>query len=351
MGIWIPAAHHWVGREGQVPRYLILHGTAGGQSAQGIADFFALPSTQASAHYVIGLDGTVVQCVQEQDAAWSNGGITGPPGQAGDGIHHDAFWDTGINPNLVTIAIEHVKPSTDNSDQLTEPQKQASFALVEDICARWHIPARWADAGGGITGHFSLDPVNRSRCPGPYPFDELFAYLTAHGQPAQGEQNAMLTITDTFAATFFKAVAADRWHCVPTDKDIFGGILTFYRQILGAPRLPVTGENYTILGVVWQQFEAGIIVYDPQRKLDNPPGFTPAYLLQLNTDLARQILDTVPKAQLDQASAAVAAANDRIAALQQQLAQLQGSRPDLTPLKTVLQSLQDAVQTVESILK
>jgi N-acetyl-anhydromuramyl-L-alanine amidase AmpD len=34
-----------------------------------------------------------------------------------------------------------------------------------------------ADAIGGITGHSSIDPVSRSHCPGPYPWDELFTYL------------------------------------------------------------------------------------------------------------------------------------------------------------------------------
>ena len=75
---FIAAANHWVGREGQTPRYIIIHGTAGGSSALAIANYFAQPSTQASAHYVIGRDGTIVCAVSEENAAWSNGVITGP---------------------------------------------------------------------------------------------------------------------------------------------------------------------------------------------------------------------------------------------------------------------------------
>lgn len=158
-------------RNGYRPRYVILHGTAGGSSAQAIANYFA--STQGtanpvSAHYVIGTDGSVVQCNSENDGAYANGFIS-----AGA----DSWWDLNINPNNITITIEHCKPSTDNSDSLTPPQQGASFQLIQAICQRWNIPMRAADADGGITGHFSIDPVNRSRCPGPYPWDALWAFL------------------------------------------------------------------------------------------------------------------------------------------------------------------------------
>jgi hypothetical protein len=61
---------------------------------------------------------------------------------------------------------------------LTDAQKASSFQLIKHICERHGIPKRKADATGGITGHASIDPVNRSRCPGPYPWDDLFVYLS-----------------------------------------------------------------------------------------------------------------------------------------------------------------------------
>lgn len=182
MATWIEAANHWSGREGQTPRWIILHGTAGFTRASDVGAYFARASTEASAHYVVGQDGSVCQCVNEEDAAWANGPVTGPSGTSGDGIHHDSWWDSGINPNLLTISIEHVKPHTDNSDTLTDAQKRASFELIADICSRWPIPMRKADKNGGITGHFSMDPVNRSRCPGPYPWNELWTFLKAGGK-------------------------------------------------------------------------------------------------------------------------------------------------------------------------
>jgi N-acetyl-anhydromuramyl-L-alanine amidase AmpD len=178
--IWIPNNNYFAVRNGYNPRYVILHGTAGFNSAEEVALFFKSTeegNNPVSTHYIIDLDGHVVQCIDEKDGAYGNGYISGIPGKAGDGMHHDLWWNKDINPNLQTISIEHVKPSRDNSDEITQAQKEASFRLIEHICQRHNIPRWLADEHGGITGHYSMDPVNRSFCPGPYPWDELIMYL------------------------------------------------------------------------------------------------------------------------------------------------------------------------------
>ena len=164
--VWIPSNNYFPGRAGHNPRWLIIHGTAGFGSAMEVGYYFQ--HTEVATHYIIGRDGIIVQCVREEDGAWGNGGVT-------EG--HEEWWTRAINPNNVTISIEHVKPARDNSSELTEVQKDVSFRLVQRICARHAIPGRWADAAGGITGHYSMDPVHRNFCPGPYPWDELFAFL------------------------------------------------------------------------------------------------------------------------------------------------------------------------------
>ncbi len=190
--LWMPSPNCWQGRFGAVPRYVIVHGTAGFKTAQQVAEYFATTESQVSSHYVVGQDGAIIACVSEANGAWANGGISGPAGTGGDGVHHDAWWDSSPlwngapNPNLTTISIEHVKPHDDNSDTLTALQQAASFALIKDICVRNAIPMRAADASGGITGHYSMDPVNKSRCPGPYPWSALWAYLGQSGTTPQG---------------------------------------------------------------------------------------------------------------------------------------------------------------------
>lgn len=169
---WIGSPHYWNGRNGQRAAWIIVHGTAGGSSAQEVAGWFQSNNPPTSTHYVIGRDGTIVQCVREENSAWGNGVLS-------DG--HDAWWNENINPNLQTISIEHVKTDPNNASQLTAEQEASSFALIAYLCAKWQIPARPANASGGITGHYSIDPVNRANCPGNYPWQALWEYLGSAG--------------------------------------------------------------------------------------------------------------------------------------------------------------------------
>ncbi|GCF07938.1 N-acetylmuramoyl-L-alanine amidase [Dictyobacter arantiisoli] len=164
--LWMPSNNYFPDRAGHTPRWIIIHGTAGFGSAEEVGAYFQ--RVDVCTHYTIGRDGVLVQSAREHDGAWGNGGIT-----AG----HDPWWSHEVNPNNVTISIEHVKPHHDNSDELTEIQKEVSFRLIQHICERHHIPMRAADTEGGITGHCSMDPMQRSFCPGPYPWEELFAFL------------------------------------------------------------------------------------------------------------------------------------------------------------------------------
>ncbi|ODN06536.1 N-acetylmuramoyl-L-alanine amidase A [Orchesella cincta] len=163
--LWIPV------RITQVAELERQNGTAGGSSAEGIGAWFQNPSSQVSAHYVVDQQGVVAQCVRERDTAWANGRI-----EAGA----DPWWTT--NPNAVTISIEHVKSATDNSNELTAAQRQASWRLIRNIIARNPgIKAAWADSTGGITGHYSISPISRERCPGPFPWAEMFEAIGGSG--------------------------------------------------------------------------------------------------------------------------------------------------------------------------
>jgi len=61
------------GRHGFGVDTIILHYTAGRGNAIAAARVFANPSRKASAHFVIGRDGGVVQCVNLPDGAWHAG--------------------------------------------------------------------------------------------------------------------------------------------------------------------------------------------------------------------------------------------------------------------------------------
>jgi N-acetyl-anhydromuramyl-L-alanine amidase AmpD len=174
--LWLPSHNYFPGRAGHTTRYVIIHGTAGFGSAEEVGRYFQ--TVDVATHYTIGRDGCIVQSVREHDAAWGNGGV-----MAG----HDPWWTREINPNYLTISIEHVKPHHDNSDELTALQQEVSFTLVRNICLRHQILMQPANEYGGITGHCSMDPITRSFCPGPYPWDELFAYLAQYSTTTTNE--------------------------------------------------------------------------------------------------------------------------------------------------------------------
>lgn len=174
--IWaaIPGFGFPTGTHGQnKPGWIILHGTASGDGTAAEQVRFFQGNNQHGVHFVIGKDGQVVQMVALADAAYGNCCIDPPK--------HDAFWDevlkTFSNLNCCTISIEHCKESANNSDILTSEQQAASFALVAWLCKHLNIPARPADVHGGITGHFSMNGINRANCPGWYPWNALWSFL------------------------------------------------------------------------------------------------------------------------------------------------------------------------------
>ena len=159
--------------------FVILHSTAGGSSAQGIANYFKGTegtTNPVASNYIVDQIGTVVQTVLEKDGAYAQGVVNNPN------------W-TG-NPNTYCISIEHVKSTTDNSEPLTPAQQSASFALIKDICQRNGIGMHDADDTTGITGHFSIDPVNRARCPGTFDWNALWAYLAGGTTPVSQQITA-----------------------------------------------------------------------------------------------------------------------------------------------------------------
>jgi len=148
---------------------------------------------------------------------------------------------------------------------------------------------RLADASGGITGHFSTDPVNRSRCPGAYPWDQLWAFLKG-----EGDMGRILELTDPAIQNYFTDGGNGAWKCKTNGVILFGANLTFYRSN-GGPALfglPLANEiylpQYPNTAIVL--CERVLIVYDPARKIDNPPIEGQCYLLHIDSGVGQQLL-------------------------------------------------------------
>jgi N-acetyl-anhydromuramyl-L-alanine amidase AmpD len=126
------------GRSGYKPEAIVLHIMAG--TLPGTDAWFLNPASQVSAHYGIGKNGEIHQYVNEQDTAWHAGRVDAPTWK---GIK------VGINPNLYTIGIEHEGQA---DDVWPEAQKEASAALIREICKRWEIPID----RDHIIGHYEI---------------------------------------------------------------------------------------------------------------------------------------------------------------------------------------------------
>jgi N-acetyl-anhydromuramyl-L-alanine amidase AmpD len=166
--IWKPSPNFWSGRKGYKPEAVVIHimdGTLAGTDA-----WFANSESQVSAHFGIGKNGEAHQYVKEDDTAWHAGRIDNPDWK---------FIKPGnINPNLYTIGIEHEgKPE----DIWPDAMKQASAALIKELCNKWQIPID----RDHIIGHYQIFS-KKPNCPAKDKkiIDELIAL--AAGPQAQG---------------------------------------------------------------------------------------------------------------------------------------------------------------------
>lgn len=170
--VWIGSPNFVAGRSGFRPVAIVDHIMEG--TLAGSDSWFRNPAAQVSAHFGIGRDGTIHQYVRGEDTAWANGRLN-QPDTAIDWIA-DAVR-RGINPNVLTVSIEHEGKS---GDAVPERQYQASLALHRYLLDEYAIAA---DAHH-IIGHNRIDAVDRARCPGAgFPWVRLFRDLASTPSP------------------------------------------------------------------------------------------------------------------------------------------------------------------------
>jgi N-acetyl-anhydromuramyl-L-alanine amidase AmpD len=158
-------------------RYIVIHGT---NSAASLDWWIRHAGDECAVTYMIGYDGRIAQFESDLSNHWGNGVVS-------DG--HDTFWDQwswvdarGARhwyANEVSISIEHEKHANFNNEPLHPLQAKSSFALVAWLCRMYDVPKRFGDDEGGVVGHRSVNPIYRSFCPGPYPWDDLWSAINA----------------------------------------------------------------------------------------------------------------------------------------------------------------------------
>jgi N-acetylmuramoyl-L-alanine amidase len=112
-------------RDGVHPDILLLHYT-GMRSCAGAIDWLSRPESRVSCHYVVDVDGMIVQMVAEDMRAWHAG---------------VSCWDGISDINSRSIGIEIHNPGHDlGYPEFPAAQMEAVARLSLDIVQRWRIP-------------------------------------------------------------------------------------------------------------------------------------------------------------------------------------------------------------------
>jgi N-acetyl-anhydromuramyl-L-alanine amidase AmpD len=111
-----------------VPRGIVVHTTDG--TFGGALAWLTDPQSRVSAHYLVSLDGRVVQMVDEADTARHAGRVREPT----------AALVIDDDPNPYTVGIEFEDGGEPLEVFRPDVQYAAGAALIREIVRRWEIP-------------------------------------------------------------------------------------------------------------------------------------------------------------------------------------------------------------------
>ena len=138
-----PSPNHNERQGGRAPDMILLHYT-GMLDAQAALDRLCSADSAVSTHYLVHLDGRIIQCVPEARRAW-HAGIS--------------KWAGESDINSSSIGIEIVNPGHDfGYPDFPSRQIAAVIALCRGIIARRHIPADRVLAHSDVAPARKQDP-------------------------------------------------------------------------------------------------------------------------------------------------------------------------------------------------
>ncbi|MFF3193409.1 N-acetylmuramoyl-L-alanine amidase [Streptomyces misionensis] len=169
--------------DGDAVDTIVIHDTE--STAASAISSFQEPSTYASAHYVIGADGSVTQMVPTKDIAWHAG-------------------NKYVNDH--SIGIEHEGYALDYGTWYTEQEYQSSVALVGYLAKKFDIPLDREHIIGhdDVTGPLGAYYEGMHWDPGPWwnwshYLTLLGAFPNGNGMPVAGGE---VTITPPWSSTY-----------------------------------------------------------------------------------------------------------------------------------------------------
>lgn len=202
--VYFPSPHYNQRPPDMPVDMIVLHHTDRFASTWAVARFFQQPGVQASAHYVVGKEGLIIQCVPDDRAAWHAG---------------PSIWGERPGVNDYSIGIELVNDG-DGADPYTERQYDALARLVAHLMSKYRLTL------DRVVGHKDVAiPLGRKPDPSSN-FDWLrlrvaaISLLTDSVPPTpfgDDEPNRQLLIAATAVLVDRARVAALREAAVSTD--------------------------------------------------------------------------------------------------------------------------------------
>jgi hypothetical protein len=156
----------WRGRSQKVVG-IVIHTEVGTQA--GSYAWFNNPKAYASAHYNIGLNGSIWQHVSENDRSWHAGNKYG--------VTSKLVKSKGGNPNDYLIGIEHEDRGNWRDAKRTSAMYEASGWLVAQIQKRYKFSLDRVR----IIGHREID--SRKGCPGGLDLNKIIAIAKKYLKP------------------------------------------------------------------------------------------------------------------------------------------------------------------------
>lgn len=124
---------------------ITIHHVAAEATVEAVCALFAKASRQASANYVIGTDGRIACCVEEENRAWTSG-------------------DRENDMRAITIEVANDGGAPDW--HVSDAAMESLIALCADICTRHGFTLNYTgDKTGNLTMHKWFQAT---ACPGPY---------------------------------------------------------------------------------------------------------------------------------------------------------------------------------------
>ncbi len=194
----------------------IMSGTLAGTDS-----WFTNPASKVSSHFGVGKSGEIHQYVNLGNPAWANGSVNKP---------NWPLLIPGVNPNYYTVSIEHEGKS---GEVMPEAQYCATLALHRWLIETLAIPV----TKDNIIGHYRIDSVNKSNCPGTgFPWDRLFKDLQG-GNDVLDVAVLLFTMEDYWSGS---DVAVKNDHCAifvrPADQSVPADAMSAQKLIVvGGP--------------------------------------------------------------------------------------------------------------------